>query len=54
MAPELWFAFVVARGLLLAMPGPTAMLVVSAAMARTPGGLLIGAGVLTALTRRLA
>lgn len=59
MTLELWIAFVLASALLLVIPGPTVMLVVSAAMARggasgratVPGVVL---GDLTAMTVSLA
>lgn len=59
MTIELWAAFVVASAVLLAMPGPTVMLVVSAALARgrasgwatVPG---VALGDLTAMTVSLA
>lgn len=59
MPLELWLAFVVASGLLLAMPGPTVMLVVSAAMARGPASARatvpgVALGDLTAMTVSLA
>lgn len=60
MSFELWPALVAASAVLLAIPGPTVVLVLSDALSRghkaTPatagGGALIGMGLLTATPRR--
>lgn len=59
MTLELWGAFVLASAVLLAVPGPTVMLVVSAAMARGPASGRatvpgVALGDLTAMTVSLA